>query len=194
MSSKRIILYDKSDIIRLGFERLFSQQNNVIEIVKSVYDDEQLTNAINSYNPDVVLINPALTGTSTINLINHIRRQWPAVYLVALVYSYVERNTLAAFDDIIEINDTLTNITKLLLNANSLQEDNSASGAETEELSARESDIVALVAKGLTNKEIAEQLNISVHTVITHRKNISKKTGIKSISGLTMYAILNKLI
>ncbi|MBO6222503.1 MAG: hypothetical protein J6N56_01810 [Bacteroidales bacterium] len=44
------------------------------------------------------------------------------------------------------------------------------------------------------NKEIADKLNLSVHTVTTHRKNISKKTGINSISGLTVYAIINKLI
>jgi DNA-binding NarL/FixJ family response regulator len=47
---------------------------------------------------------------------------------------------------------------------------------------------------GFSNKEIAEQLFISVHTVMTHRKNIIEKTGIKSISGLTMYAIMTKLI
>ena len=47
---------------------------------------------------------------------------------------------------------------------------------------------------GYANKEIAEKLFISIHTVISHRKNITDKLGIKSISGLTVYAILNKLI
>ena len=61
-------------------------------------------------------------------------------------------------------------------------------------LSEREKEVVAEVAKGLTNKEIADKLNLSVHTVTTHRKNISKKTGINSISGLTVYAIINKLV
>ena len=51
-----------------------------------------------------------------------------------------------------------------------------------------------LVALGNSNKEIAEKLFISIHTVISHRKNITEKLGIKSISGLTVYAILNKLI
>jgi DNA-binding CsgD family transcriptional regulator len=48
--------------------------------------------------------------------------------------------------------------------------------------------------KGMTNKEIAEKHFISIHTVITHRKNIVRKTGIKSVSGLTVYALLNNLI
>lgn len=62
------------------------------------------------------------------------------------------------------------------------------------ELSDREKEVLSLVALGHSNKEIAEKLFISVHTVITHRKHITDKLGIKSISGLTVYAILNKLI
>ncbi len=63
-----------------------------------------------------------------------------------------------------------------------------------EELSPREISIVECIAKGMTNKEIADKLFISTHTVITHRKNITKKLGIKSISGLTVYAILNNIV
>lgn len=63
-----------------------------------------------------------------------------------------------------------------------------------EELSEREKDIVRSVAKGLSNKEIAEIHFISIHTVITHRRNISRKLGIHSSAGLTVYAILNNLV
>jgi DNA-binding CsgD family transcriptional regulator len=65
---------------------------------------------------------------------------------------------------------------------------------ESEELSVREKEVLKLVALGHSNKVIAEKLFISIHTVISHRKNITEKTGIKSISGLTVYAILNNLI
>jgi DNA-binding CsgD family transcriptional regulator len=61
-------------------------------------------------------------------------------------------------------------------------------------LTLRELEVVKLIALGKTNKEIAHQLSISIHTVISHRKNITEKLGIKSISGLTVYAILNQLI
>ena len=59
------------------------------------------------------------------------------------------------------------------------------------ELSARESEVLVLITKGLINKEIADKLNIGLTTVITHRKNITEKLGIKSVSGLTIYAVMN---
>lgn len=61
-------------------------------------------------------------------------------------------------------------------------------------LSARETDVLQLIVKGITNKEIADKLNISLNTVLSHRKNITSKLGIKTVSGLTYYAIMNGLI
>lgn len=65
---------------------------------------------------------------------------------------------------------------------------------ETEELSEREQDVLVQVVHGLSNKEIADVLCISTHTVITHRKNIARKLNIHSTAGLTIYAIVNKLV
>ena len=65
---------------------------------------------------------------------------------------------------------------------------------DTEELSEREKDVLIQVVRGLSNKEIADVLCISTHTVITHRKNIAHKLNIHSTAGLTIYAIVNKLI
>jgi DNA-binding CsgD family transcriptional regulator len=61
-------------------------------------------------------------------------------------------------------------------------------------LSAREIEVLKLVAAGKLNKEIANNLNISINTVLTHRKNITAKLGIKSTSGLSFYAIMNGFI
>ena len=63
-----------------------------------------------------------------------------------------------------------------------------------EELSDRERDVLVQVVRGLSNKEIADVLCISTHTVITHRKNIARKLNIHSTAGLTIYAIVNKLV
>lgn len=61
-------------------------------------------------------------------------------------------------------------------------------------LSEREREIVICVVKGMANKEIADKLCISINTVLTHRKNISRKLQIHSVSGLTIYAIVNKYV
>lgn len=66
--------------------------------------------------------------------------------------------------------------------------------ADRQELSNREKDVVRLVVKGLTNKEIADQLFLSLHTVTTHRRNIARKLEIHSPTGLTIYAIVNGLV
>ncbi len=58
-------------------------------------------------------------------------------------------------------------------------------------LSDREIEVLALVAQGMINKKIADQLNIGLTTVITHRKNIQEKLGVKSVSALTIYAVMH---
>lgn len=61
-------------------------------------------------------------------------------------------------------------------------------------LSEREREIVSCIVKGMTNKEVAEHLYISLNTVLTHRKNIARKLSIHSVSGLTIYAIVNGIV
>lgn len=70
----------------------------------------------------------------------------------------------------------------------------SSSDEKSDILSEREKEIVGWIVKGKTNKEIADELYISVNTVLTHRKNISRKLNIRSVSGLTIFAIVNKII
>ena len=59
------------------------------------------------------------------------------------------------------------------------------------QLSPREVEVLSLLVRGLINKEIADRLNISLTTVITHRKNIVEKLGMRSLSALTVYAVMN---
>ena len=80
-------------------------------------------------------------------------------------------------------------ISNLLLHKDYTHKKNSS-----EDLSPRETTIVRLISMGLTNRQIAEKLFLSAHTVMTHRKNINSKLGIKSVSALTIYAIVNNII
>lgn len=85
-----------------------------------------------------------------------------------------------------------------LRGAQTEQDDASAAAGRTQDvgsaLSEREKEVVVEVVKGLSNKEIAENMFISVNTVMTHRRNISKKLNIHSPAGLTIYAIVNGLV
>ena len=65
---------------------------------------------------------------------------------------------------------------------------------ERRELSPREKEIVKAIVKGFSNKEIATMMNLSVNTVMTHRRNIASKLKIHSPAGLTIYAIVSKLV
>ncbi|MDL2255346.1 LuxR C-terminal-related transcriptional regulator [Parabacteroides sp. OttesenSCG-928-G06] len=67
-------------------------------------------------------------------------------------------------------------------------------GENNKDLSIRETDVLQLIVKGITNKEIADKLNISLNTVLTHRKNITSKLGIKTVSGLTFYALMHGIV
>jgi DNA-binding NarL/FixJ family response regulator len=122
--------------------------------------------------------------------------QWvkenPQLVCIALITTYMEESALKNFDGIIGINDSKL---KIINKLNQIAQSNDKNEKPDDvELSKREIDVLVAVAKGLMNKEIADQMNISIHTVISHRKNITRKTGIKSVSGLTVYALLNNLI
>ena len=92
--------------------------------------------------------------------------------------------------NLMEDKETLTSKIRNLLDA----QGNGGEEAPFTLLSPREITIVSLVSRGHTNRQIAEKLFLSAHTVMTHRKNISSKLGIRSVSGLTIYAIVNNII
>jgi len=94
------------------------------------------------------------------------------------------------FDDLLFINDT----TDTIIHKISVYTDKVTSKKMDNQLSERETEVLIMVAQGFSNKQIAGRLFLSIHTVITHRKNITFKLGIKSISGLTLYAALNNMI
>jgi regulator of cell morphogenesis and NO signaling len=72
--------------------------------------------------------------------------------------------------------------------------DDEGDAVAKEQLSQRERDVLMCVVKGMTNKEIADTLCISIHTVLTHRRNIAKKLEIHSPAGLVIYAIVNGIV
>ena len=117
----------------------------------------------------------------------------PEIALAALVYSYFSQDELNQYDCVVDIGDAKDDIAKKLRRAAENKSD-TETVRDSAELSDREKEILTSLVEGHTNKEIASIYNLSVHTVISHRKNISRKTGIKTVSGLTVYALLNNLV
>lgn len=141
--------------------------------------------------PSLVIANPAFTPRFTPEELrtDTCRASLPVVALSTGMYSPAALRSYDAVISVVDEAETLSTVLRPFLLS-----DGSVSVPDREPLSAREKEIVALVVKGLTNKEIADTLFLSVHTVITHRRNISRKLEIHSATGLTIFAIVNKLV
>lgn len=141
---------------------------------------------------DVIIINPALIQNQ-IKAFNTLKKELSNSKWIGLVYSLFEQKFLSLFDMIIYINDTPNTIINKIQKLPNINQNSSADQIQ-EILSDREIEVLKLLVAGNSNKEIADKLNISTNTVITHRKNISQKTSIKSVAGLTIYAVVNNII
>lgn len=187
-----IIIAEPSCIIFEGLSGILSTRSGLrVNIIKAE-ELTELAQTDQSDGIDFVLINPALVRNQT-KLFYSIKKKLPGTYFIGVIYSLFDQHLTGLFDSIITINDSPSQITELLtkrINAQSQAEKDIQTGT----LSDREVEVLKLLVTGNSNKEIADKLFISTHTVITHRKNISQKTGIKSVSGLTIYAVVNNII
>lgn len=187
----KVIVVESSPIVTAGLKALF-EFHPEFEIIQCYPDISRYQERSASLHPDLLLINPALMDYSKrMNVKSLLLHQ--EIPIFALAYTYIESDVLKQYNGSIEINDDMPGMVRKL---KQVMESNSGNAeiAENYELSERELEILTAVAKGMTNKEIADLHTISVHTVISHRKNITRKTGIKTVSGLTVYALLNNLI
>ena len=188
-TKKVLAVAETSYIIRKGLVYVLSQLSSVGKVVE-LKEMENISYQIDILQPDAVLINPMLLGHTR----QDIRQQLnlgKQTAIIALVYNLIDEQFYRSYDAVIRINDSESKIESTLLNCLNKEPDSSS---DQEELSDREKEILISVVKGMSNKEIAEYHNISIHTAITHRRNITRKLKVHSISGLTIYAIINKLV
>ncbi|MDR2009590.1 MAG: LuxR C-terminal-related transcriptional regulator [Bacteroidales bacterium] len=179
---------EPSDIIYDGLSNILHKSGINVRLFKI----DSIDGFDEKMNTDVVIINPVLILNKTKEF-KKIRKVFHNIHWVGLVYSLFSNDTLSLFDDIISINDPCEAIYKVIGKFGDEHPDEKVS-KQQEQLSERETDVLVQLVSGLSNKEIADKLNISTHTVISHRKNISLKTGIKSQSGLTIYALTKNII
>ena len=189
--SYKIIVVESSPLLVAGLKHMLSGHLSY-DVVAVLESTEKLHDKLISLKPDIIIINPLLIDYAKRFMLKSMLLKDRTVVCIALVSAYVEPVVLKQYHGVIGLEDGKQKIETKLREA--LQNDRPNEQKDNYELSDRERDVLIAVAKGKMNKEIADQLHISIHTVISHRKNISRKTGIKSVSGLTVYALLNNMI
>jgi len=189
---RKILIIESSQIVFEGLSNIVSKVVGVNTIFK-INDIEELTKAIRYNKFDIIIINAAQI-LNRISFFKKIKMEYPAIRWLTIITNLVDDEIVSLFDGVIRIDDTEDEIDKIINNVGNQISVKNNQPVKENTLSIRETDVLVQLVKGFSNKEIADNLNISVHTVISHRKNISQKTGIKSQSGLTIYAISNKIV
>ena len=190
--AKKVLLIVPSKIVARGIEAVLSElgEFRVEGILTDLSHASQMR--LRNIDADVIILDPVVFDfVSRSSVRSHISEYSDAA-VVGLQTIPMDDEQKKQYDALIGLNDDPVLIVRKLRESLDSRQDN----PETEEydLSAREKEILVCVAKGMLNKEIADACNLSIHTVITHRKNITRKTGIKTVAGLTVYALLNNLI
>lgn len=190
MKALRIAIASSSPVIGEGLKTMIDARNDMA-VVLSVGSIRALTEHIGKISPDAAIISADLCPAD-IHDPKSAYAELHDIPLIALQHSLCDEELLRRFDSSITIFNDAEQIARRIREA--VDNPAGSSFSDSHDLSDRERDVLVLVARGNTNKEIASTLNISPHTVISHRKNIAHKTGIRSVAGLTVYAILNHLI
>ena len=185
MRRYRIAIVEPSVIIAQGVASILaaSGEADVVAIYPTL---RAYADRLNVKDVEVVVVG------SQVAVGAQLRSELQGVAVVLLSTTVVDEDVLRQVDGVINIYDDEAALMRKLRTAVEQGETNPYS--DSHDLSERERDVLILVAKGMANKEIADRLNISIHTVMSHRKNITHKTGIKSVAGLTVYALLNNLL
>lgn len=180
-------IIEPSPIVVEGIESLLLKLPLRINIIL-IRDFEDMTSKNSLRNLDFLIINP----TQLFNRVRQVkmfRFENPKIRWFGIVYTIFDKEILSNFDEIISIDDTRDTILKKIQKHIKNNDDRNSNS-----LSDREIDVLKEIVRGHSNKEIADVLNISIHTVMSHRKNIMQKTGIKSQAGLTVYVLTNNIL
>lgn len=185
----KILVAEPSLIIRKGLVVILKHIDSLNIEIYEISDIGLVEQSIHAKQPDILIVNPSSLGCLMVPQIKK-EHQETQMRFVALHYSVTDEPTLSDFDEVVSLYDNTRQIedkiTKLIRS--------SEVDRRRESLSPREKEVISHVVEGLTNKEIADKLSLSIHTIITHRRNIAAKLNINSVAGLTIYAIVNKLV
>lgn len=185
----KVIIVESSEIIREGLIRILTSCFKEFDIINlDNFDDLQVYPE--KRNSFLVILNPEIIKNCKFRVSDTLA-EFRHAKIFGIITNFYHRECTSLFDDLIYINDskeTIINIIKKHVHKPTKKK------FHREKLTNREFDVLRLLIKGYSNKQIAGELFISVHTVVTHRKNITDKLGIKSIAGLTIYGVINNIV
>lgn len=215
MSNKiRIFLVDDHDMFRDGVKLLLSS-DNLAEVVAEARNGKEFLEKIEQVNPDVVLMDISMPEMDGIEASKLAHEKYPQLKILALTmfgdekyYYQMIQTGIKGFvlksAGISELIKAISEVSKgenyfsgeLLykLIQNITTNKNEGNVTASEKLSARELEVLKLIASGLSNEDIAKQLNLSLATIKTHRSNLLAKTSSNNTASLIMFALKNKII
>ncbi len=189
---RKILILEPSVLIAEGLRHVIDNfaGYDVCGIIRNQEGD--IGAKIDDFNADLVIADPSVFDNRDRAGAHDMIKGIANAPVMALISTAADAAYAYTYDGTIYLSDTSDDIEQKISTV--MKAAPAEQRGEGEELSSREKEILVCVAKGMLNKEIADHFNISIYTVITHRKNITRKTGIKTVAGLTVYALLNNLI
>lgn len=204
----KILLVDDHVMLLEGINTLLEQQPG-ISIVAKASGAEQATQLLKNNTVDLIITDLHMPGMDGVALFNHVKQNYPAVKTIVLSMHdevhIVKELLRSGVNGYVLKKDTHTELLKAIAEVkdnkvyvssevNKVLVEDLQNDSEKPLLTSRELEIVRLIVKEYSNKQIADQLFISERTVETHRKNILRKTRVGSVVGLIKYAYANKLV
>jgi len=211
----RILLADDHGVVRKGLRFLLESEPD-LEVVGEAADGRQAVDMAEELRPDVVVMDIAMPWLNGIDATGQIVKQQPAVGVIMLSMhsdeEYLVRTLTAgakgyllkdsAETDLVQAVHSVSDgkpffspaIAKTLLEdyVRRLQQRGLSDSYEL--LSDREKEVLQLLAEGKTNKDVANLLNLSTHTVETHRTHIMQKLNLHNTAEIVLYAVRKKII
>lgn len=184
-----IVIAEPSIIIRSGVVSVLKRLTTLDIDIAEISDISTLYVQLNKYRPDILIVDPSNLGLFSMAQIKAEIKDLN-IKIIALQNTIADISILKQYDEVISIYDTSEAIKDKLTRIINIE----GGGEIKQDVSAREKDIIICIAKGMTNKQMADKLSLSTHTIMTHRRNITNKLQIHSSAGLTIYAIVNKLV
>jgi DNA-binding NarL/FixJ family response regulator len=191
IKTKKVILITKAFLMSAGLENLVLELSGML--VDHIYDgtEKKLAEKLIGKKPEFVIIDPEAVEDTLISLVRELNEE-SEIKVIGLESSDTADKVLSHFSYSLNINHNKLQLIEALQKI--VGKENNSEAENDQAISKRETEILRNLALGLTNQEVADKLFLSVHTVMTHRKKITRKLGIKTISGLTVYALMNNLV